>query len=87
MGFSIHILIDRTYGLMKLCLAYCSLKLLFCRLHKGRMESATDIEHKCTLGPKCLKLVASCVDSLDITTNYELAWTVVIGRYDKVVLV
>ena len=67
MWLTVNILINRTLRSRELSLLDSSLEFVLGRLHQWRVESATHLEGKGTLGTGSLQLLACLVDSLNIT--------------------
>ena len=86
MCHTIYILVNWALRSRYCCSLDSLLKLLLCRLHKWRVECATYLQRQCTLCACCLKLLASNVDSINITTNNKLTRAVVVGSYNDVAI-
>ena len=82
MRLGIYILVNRALRSLDLCGLDSSLELILCRLHQRRVESATHLQYEGTLGTCSLELLASLLDSLNISRDNELSRTVIVGRND-----
>ncbi len=81
MRHCIYILINRALRSLNLSSLDSSLELILGWLHEWRVECATYLEHKCTLSTSSLQALASLFDSLYVTTDNQLTWAVIVGRY------
>ena len=81
MRLSIYVLINGALRSLNLSLLDSCLQLILSGLHQRRVESTANLQRQGTLSTCGLQLLASLVDSINLTRDNQLTGVVVVSSY------